>query len=199
MPRGIVARIPFEKPDVERTRAAQSRAAAQVRVVYSQDKSPAVRLRDGLKNRAAEIAAADTLAAVSRDAWLEFAPESAEALEAIPIQANAATTREPPVAPEPPGESADATAEGKEPASAEEPSDKETTTEKLPPKIVVAAEEVFQKFRAQLDTKGKQLEFDKAIDLEPNDQGSWELRNRFATSANVPARTRQASLPQPVP
>ncbi len=168
MPRGIVARIPFEKPDVERTRAAQSRAAAQVRVVYSQDKSPAVRLRDGLKNRAAEIAAADTLAAVSRDAWLEFAPESAEALEALPIQANAATAREPPVAPEPPGESADATAEGKElasaPASAEEPSDKETTAEKLPPKIVVAAEEVFQKFRAQLDTKGKQLEFDKAID-----------------------------------
>ena len=168
MPRGIVARIPFEKPDVERTRAAQSRAAAQVRVVYSQDKSPVVRLRDGLKNRAAEIAAADTLAAVSRDAWLEFAPESAEALEAIPIQANAATAREPPVAPEPPGDPADEIAEGKEPASApasaEEPSDKETTAEKLPPKIVVAAEEVFQKFRAQLDTKGKQLEFDKAID-----------------------------------
>jgi len=40
-------------------------------------------------------------------------------------------------------------------------------------------------------------EFDKAIDIEPNDQGSWELRGRFATSANLPARTRPASLPQP--
>ena len=48
-PRGIVARVPFEKPDAERTRTAQERAAAQVRVVYSQDKAPIDRLRDGLK------------------------------------------------------------------------------------------------------------------------------------------------------
>jgi len=171
VPRGIVARVPFEKPDVERTRAAQARAAAQVRVVYSQDKSPVVRLRDGLKNRAAEIAAADTLAAVSRDAWLEFAPESAEALEALPppIQPDAAAAKEPPVAPEPPesksGDASDAaSAEGKGLAGPEKQPAKETTAEKLPPKIVVAAEEIFQKFRSQLDTKGKQLEFDKAID-----------------------------------
>ncbi|NDC53560.1 MAG: hypothetical protein EBZ74_04550, partial [Planctomycetia bacterium] len=70
-PYGVVARVPFEKPDPERTRAAQDRAAAQVRVVYSQDKAPLVRLRDGLKNRVAEIAAADSLATVSRAAWLE--------------------------------------------------------------------------------------------------------------------------------
>ncbi|MFM8635307.1 MAG: hypothetical protein ACKOEX_10935, partial [Planctomycetia bacterium] len=84
-PRGIVARVPFEKPDAERTRTAQERAAAQVRVVYSQDRSPIVRLRDGLKNRVAEIAASETLAAVSRTAWLEFAPDAAAALELIPV------------------------------------------------------------------------------------------------------------------
>ena len=33
VPHGIVARVPFEKPDPERTRAARDRAAAQVRVV----------------------------------------------------------------------------------------------------------------------------------------------------------------------
>ena len=32
VPRGIVARVPFEKPDVDRTRAAQERAAAYVNV-----------------------------------------------------------------------------------------------------------------------------------------------------------------------
>jgi hypothetical protein len=31
VPHGIVARVPFEKPDPERTRAARERAAAQVR------------------------------------------------------------------------------------------------------------------------------------------------------------------------
>ncbi|NBT14487.1 MAG: hypothetical protein EBS56_13050, partial [Planctomycetia bacterium] len=67
---GIAARVPFEKPDPERTRAAQDRAASQVRVVYAQDKAPIVRLRDGLKNRVAEIATADSLGAVSRAAWL---------------------------------------------------------------------------------------------------------------------------------
>ena len=70
-PRGVVARVPFEKPDAERTRTAQERAAAQVRVVYSQDKAPIVRLRDGLKNRLAEIAAAESVTASSRAAWLE--------------------------------------------------------------------------------------------------------------------------------
>ena len=49
--RGIAARVPFEKPDQERTRTAQERAAAQVRVVYTQDPAPLLRLRDGLKNQ----------------------------------------------------------------------------------------------------------------------------------------------------
>jgi hypothetical protein len=82
-PRGIVARVPFEKPDPVRTRTAQDRAAALVPVVYAQDKAPLVRLRDGLKTRVAEIAAADTLATVSRKAWLEFAPDAGPAFDAL--------------------------------------------------------------------------------------------------------------------
>ncbi len=101
-PRGLVARVPFEKPDLEKTRAAQERAMSQVRVVYAQDRGPVVRVRDGLKNRAAEIAAAETLAAVSRAAWLEFAPEAAAVLDSLPVPPPAAKQlREPPVAPDP--------------------------------------------------------------------------------------------------
>ena len=103
-PRGIVARVAFEKPDLDRTRAAQERATSQVRVVYAQDRSPLVRIRDGLKNRVAEIAAAETLAGVSRDAWLEFVPEAADVLQRLPVPAPGAKLKptEPPIAPEPP-------------------------------------------------------------------------------------------------
>ncbi|NBW96986.1 MAG: hypothetical protein EBR28_09705, partial [Planctomycetia bacterium] len=101
---GVVARVPFEKPDAERTRTAQDRAAAQVRVVYGQDRATLVRLRDGLKNRVAEIAPAETLATVSRAAWLEFAPETAKAFALLPAAAAGEKPAEqpPPVAPEPP-------------------------------------------------------------------------------------------------
>lgn len=103
-PRGVVARVAFEKPDLARTRAAQQRATSQVRVVYIQDRSPLVRIRDGLKNRVAEIAAAETLAGVSRAAWLEFAPETAAVLERLPIPAPGTVVKptELPIAPEPP-------------------------------------------------------------------------------------------------
>ena len=103
-PRGVVARVAFEKPDLARTRAAQQRATSQVRVVYIQDRSPLVRIRDGLKNRVAEIAAAETLAGVSRAAWLEFAPETATVLERLPIPAPGTVVKptELPIAPEPP-------------------------------------------------------------------------------------------------
>ena len=74
---GVVARVPFDKPDLDATRVARDRAAAKVWVVYAQDKAPIVQLRDGLKNRAAEIAAAESLATVPRKAWAEFAPEAA--------------------------------------------------------------------------------------------------------------------------
>ena len=103
-PRGVVARVAFEKPDLARTRAAQQRATSQVRVVYIQDRSPLVRIRDGLKNRVAEIAAAETLAGVSRAAWLEFAPETATVLQRLPIPAPGTVIKptELPIAPEPP-------------------------------------------------------------------------------------------------
>jgi putative nucleotidyltransferase with HDIG domain len=184
-PHGLVARVPFEKPDPERTRAAQERAAAQVRVVYAQDKAPAVRLRDGLKNRIAEIAAADSLATVSRKAWLEFTPDAADALELIPVEkpGERKPSLEPPVAPEPPeasGAKDDKTADKKEEAqqkkaggkAEDKPEDtadaakQERKAAEEPPAnpVVIAAEQVFQKFRARLDTQEKQLEFDKAID-----------------------------------
>jgi len=104
-PRGIAARIPFEKPDAERTKAAQDRAAAQVRVVYSQDKAPIVRLRDGLKNRLAEIAAAESLTSSSRAAWLEFAPEAAAVIDALTAATGKSLGRDQPatpIAPDPP-------------------------------------------------------------------------------------------------
>ncbi len=168
-PHGLVARVPFEKPDPERTRSAQERAAAQVRVVYAQDKAPVVRLRDGLKNRIAEIAAADTLATVSRKAWLEFTPDAAAALELIPVEkpGERKEAREPPVAPEPPEAKDDKDPKKKD--DAPEATSKETADAAKPEEppanpAVIAAEQVFQKFRARLDTKEKQLEFDKAVD-----------------------------------
>ena len=172
VPHGVVARVPFEKPDPERTRAAQERAAAQVRVVYAQDKAPIVRLRDGLKNRVAEIAAVDSLAGVSRTAWLEFAPESAEALKLIPV-AKEGQAAPPPVAPEPPAAAAPTAgaADGDGKAGKQKADEENVGKEKdggqqaePPNPLVVAAEQAFQKFRGRLDTKEKQLDFDKAID-----------------------------------
>jgi len=149
---GIAARVPFEKPDPERTRAAQDRAASQVRVVYAQDKAPIVRLRDGLKNRVAEIATADSLGAVSRAAWLEFAPDAAKAFEILPppTPGKKPPPPQPPVAPEPPG-------------SAPAPEPPADPVDPVDP-LVAAAEEAFQKFRARIDTKERHLEFEKAID-----------------------------------
>ncbi|MFM8379390.1 MAG: HDIG domain-containing metalloprotein [Planctomycetia bacterium] len=166
-PHGVVARVPFEKPDPDRTRAAQERAAAQVRVVYSQDKAPLVRLRDGLKNRVAEIASAETLAAVSREEWLEFAPDAAKALEKLPKLAPGEKPAKPeaPVAPEPPAPDKD----GEKQAAKAKDAAKEPAAEPAPEKpavdpVVAAAEEVFQKFRARLDTKERLLDFEKALD-----------------------------------
>ena len=168
-PHGVVARVPFEKPDPDRTRAAQERAAAQVRVVYSQDKASLVRLRDGLKNRVAEIASAETLAAVSREAWLEFAPDAAKAFEQLPKPApgERPTRPEAPVAPEPPAAEKDGAtrAEGKAPEddAPQAPAEAAPGNPPVDP-VVAAAEEAFQKFRARLDTKERLLEFEKALD-----------------------------------
>jgi putative nucleotidyltransferase with HDIG domain len=159
-PRGIAARVPFEKPDPERTRTAQDRAAALVPVVYAQDKAPIVRLRDGLKTRVAEIAAADELAAVSRTAWLEFAPEAAAALDALPAPA-AGPSAEPPVAPEPPDDKSG----GPGGTAAADPGEqKEDPAATARRKLIAEAEQAFQRFRARIDTKEKLTEVEKAID-----------------------------------
>ena len=147
----------FERPDPEATRTAQERAAAKVRVVYANDKAPVVRLRDGLKNRAAEIAAAEKLGRSIREAWGEFAPEAAAVLDSLPAEQEA-----PPVAPEPPsnpvpGDSAEG--EAVEPAETPSPPPPEPSRE------LVEAERDFQRFRGLVDTNEKLLLFDKAIDL----------------------------------
>jgi len=162
-PRGVVARVPFEKPDAERTRTAQERAAAQVRVVYSQDKAPIVRLRDGLKNRLAEIAAADSVTASSRAAWLEFAPEAAPVIDALVAAAEKPAVREPPLAPEPPDAAStpDADAAKKPAADAVDAASKPA---QQPDTRVLEAGQAFQRFRARIDTKERLLECEKAID-----------------------------------
>ncbi|RLS35617.1 MAG: HDIG domain-containing protein [Planctomycetota bacterium] len=148
--RGIAARVPFERPDPERTRAAQERAAAQVRVVYTQDQSPLLRLRDGLKNRAAEIGAADDLNAVSRDAWIEFAPEAATVLAGLHPKAAQAQSAQP----LPPGE----------PSGDPVPPALPEAVPSADDAALQAAREEFERFRGRLDSKELQLEFDKGID-----------------------------------
>jgi len=185
-PRGVVARVPFERPDAEGTREAQQRAAARVRIVYAQDKAPVVRLRDGLKNRVAEIAAAESLGRVSKEAWLEFAPDAAAAID---LAAEAAKTKaEPPVAPEPPADD-----DEKEPAAPEKQDDKKQDDKKQddkkqddkkqddkkqddkpapgkaddakpPDRAMAEAEQAFQRFRGKIDAKERLIEFEKAID-----------------------------------
>ncbi len=154
--RGIAARVPFEKPDQERTRTAQERAAAQVRVVYSQDHAPILRLRDGLKNRAAEIGAADALDAVSGDAWIEFAPDAADVATRLPARTDdplskPSTDDAKPAVANSAGEAAPAPDGG---AVAPAPVDPQVAAQ-------IAA---FDSFHARLDSKELQLEFDKGID-----------------------------------
>ena len=177
-PRGVVARVPFEKPDAERTRTAQERAAAQVRVVYSQDKAPIVRLRDGLKNRLAEIAAADAVTESSRAAWLEFAPEAAPVIDALVAATEKPAVREPPLAPEPPDATAtsDADAE-KKPAA--EPADAASKPTASPDNRVLEAGQAFQRFRARIDTKERLLECEKAIDRSFADLASMGVLEKI--------------------
>lgn len=181
-PRGVVSRVPFERPDPDRTRAAQERAASQVRVVYAQDKAPIVRLRDGLKNRVAEVAAATTLTKASQPAWAEFAPETSDLLPFLADQSEPQTNPAggDKAASEPPA------AEAKEAAAeARQGGDKETKNEssaaktdadgraaaapKPSPDPAIAkrladAEAAFAVFRAKIDTKEKLVDFDKAVD-----------------------------------
>lgn len=179
---GVVSRAAFEQPDADATRVARERAAAKVRVVYAQDKAPVVRLRDGLKNRAAELTAADSLAAVPRAAWLEFAPEAEAVLQHLPPPAPV------PMAPDPPdlggASPGKPAAEGKtpdkgpagegaavkpaDPAVAKPAADPTTQPEPITPETaarIAAAEQDFDQFRARIDTKEKLLLFEKGVDL----------------------------------
>jgi len=156
--RGIVSRVAFDKPDPDATRQARERAAAKVRVVYAQDRAPVVRLRDGLKNRAAEIAAAESLATVPREAWAELAPETAPVLEYVP------PPTVPPVAPEPP--SLEAAAEAA--PHAKPPAPPAASDAQPPPDLaerIAAAQQIFRQFRSRIDTKEKLLLVEKGIDL----------------------------------
>jgi hypothetical protein len=201
-PRGVVSRVAFEKPDPEATRTAQERASAKVRVVYTQDKAPVIRLRDGLKNRAAEISAVETLDAAIRDVWLEFAPEAKAAFDALPAPAAAPVAPEPPdlirgetgqpraeiaavAAPDVPAEAAPSPAAkpdavddgGKEqeitPAPAPAPAAAEPAPDKLAAERLAAdALRDFQFFRSRIDTKDKLQLFEKSVD-----QAFAELEN----------------------
>jgi len=164
-PHGIVARVPFEMPDPERTRAAQERAKSQVRVVYTQDKAPIVRLRDGLKNRAAEIAAAPSLTTASHAAWVEFAPHTSDLRSLLPAPPTPeeAVAPDVPVAPEPP--TSETTTP--DPSPADPPASTTPAPPAVPPalaKRVAEAERAYAEFRSRLDTKEKMLGFEKAIE-----------------------------------
>jgi hypothetical protein len=185
-----VSRVPFERPDPDRTRAAQERAASQVRVVYSQDKAPIVRLRDGLKNRVAEVAAAAMLTKASQPVWVEFAPDTSDLLPFL------ADPPEPPTnqaggaaaAPEPPAadgkESSPEARQGGDEEPAEQLADDKPTAKASPEeaaavpaaaaakpavdpaiaKRLADAEAAFAVFRGKIDTKEKLVDFDKAVD-----------------------------------
>jgi len=164
---GVVSRVAFDKPDLDATRLARERATSRVRVVYAHDKAPIVGLRDGLKNRAAEIAAADSLATVPREAWGELAPEAAGILEHVP------PPQPPPMAPEPPDLSAapdQKDAKGEKPASpqrAEKPARGNRSRSPTPEMAerIAKAEQEFQRFRNRIDTKEKLLLVEKGIDV----------------------------------
>ena len=73
-PRNIVAKIPFQKADPEKTREARALAANNVSFVYDLDKDPLVQLRAALQNRAVQVAGAKSLDDLDKKAWAEFFP-----------------------------------------------------------------------------------------------------------------------------
>ncbi len=72
--RDIVAKVAFEKADVEQTREARAAAARNVSYVYQQDKEPLVQLRAALQNRVVIVAGAKSLADLDKQAFQEFFP-----------------------------------------------------------------------------------------------------------------------------
>ncbi|MFM8577947.1 MAG: HD family phosphohydrolase [Planctomycetaceae bacterium] len=163
-PRGVAARVPFERPDLEKTRQSQERAAAQVRVIYSQDRLPIERVRDALKNRLAEIAAAADLSTASIAAWSQFSPDAAALGSHLPAPpaptvVDAEGRRILPVAAEPPVDPVATPA--REDALTADQSELQAKLDK--------AQVEYAAFRGRIDDKEKLLETGTAIDLAFNE------------------------------
>jgi putative nucleotidyltransferase with HDIG domain len=73
-PRNIVAKVPFQEFDPEKTRDAEMIAANKVSFVYDHDTDKLVQLRAALQNRAIELGGAKTLADLAPSVWDEFFP-----------------------------------------------------------------------------------------------------------------------------
>jgi cyclic-di-AMP phosphodiesterase PgpH len=71
-PRNIVAKVTFKIKDEKGTKEAKDKAARLIRYVYAQDPAPLIQYRSALKNAAAEIGAAATLANLRAGVWGEF-------------------------------------------------------------------------------------------------------------------------------
>jgi len=67
--RDVVVRVNFSVEDEQRTKEKQQLAARSVRCVYSNDATPLIQLRRALNGALKQVAAADTLEAVSEEHW----------------------------------------------------------------------------------------------------------------------------------
>ncbi len=73
-PRNIVAKVPFEKIDPDKTREAKALAANKVSFVYDHDVDELTQLRAALHNQAVQLAGAKSLADLDKKVWDEFFP-----------------------------------------------------------------------------------------------------------------------------
>lgn len=72
--RNIVAKVDFQKIDLEKTSEARRIAANKVSFVYDHDQDELVQLRAAMQNRALQVAGAKSLADLDKKVWDEFFP-----------------------------------------------------------------------------------------------------------------------------
>ena len=72
--RNIVAKVPFQKVDPDKTREAKALAANKISFVYDHDQDELTQLRAALQNRAVELAGAKSLDDLDKKVWDEFFP-----------------------------------------------------------------------------------------------------------------------------
>jgi putative nucleotidyltransferase with HDIG domain len=72
--RNIVAKVPFQKIDLDKTSEARRIAASKVSFVYDHDQDELVQLRAAMQNRALQVAGAKSLADLDKKVWDEFFP-----------------------------------------------------------------------------------------------------------------------------